>query len=185
MDTDANPAECEFFLVSDPKKCTGCHSCMLACALVHEGIAQHTSARILIAEDRFGSFPGDIRIGTCRHCKDPSCSRACRVGAITVDPDHFHARIIDESRCTGCKRCLDACHFYPSRVRFDASRKKALKCDLCRDAKYWAHEKGELACVEVCPVNALAAVSSPPLGLAGYEVNLRGAGWAELDLPTD
>ncbi len=186
LDPDTNLPEAVLFLISDPKKCTGCHSCMLMCALAHEGKAQFSTSRILISEDRFGSFPVDITIGTCRQCKDPACLSACRVGAIYIDQEHFGARVIDPELCTGCKRCVNACHFYPSRVRFQAQLKKAVKCDLCRDTPYWEHERGQLACVEVCPVNALASTTETPLGLSGYEVNLRRTGgWSKLDLPTD
>ncbi len=185
LDLEADLPEASLFLISDPKKCTGCHSCMVTCALAHEGKAQFSSARILISEDRFGSFPIDITVGTCRQCKDPACLRACQEGAISVDEEHFGARVIDPDLCTGCRRCMRACHFYPSRVRFMREAKRTVKCDLCRDTPHWKHEKGRLACVEVCPVNALATTTEPPLGLSGYEVNLRrGGGWSKLDLPT-
>jgi protein NrfC len=177
--------EARAFLLSDSKKCTGCHSCMLTCAMAHEGMAQHRTARINIAEDRFGSYPVDILIATCRHCKDPACLHACKFGALQIDPEHLNARIIDRSLCTGCRKCIRACHFQPSRIRYDAAAKKSVKCDLCRDTPYWPHEKGRLACVEVCPVNALGVTTEAPLGQGGYEVNLRKKGWDQLDLPTD
>lgn len=181
-----DPPEASEYLVSDPKKCTGCHSCMLTCSLAHEGIAQLGTSRILIAEDRFGSYPADIIVGTCRQCKDPTCLTACPVGAIWVDANHYNVRVVDPIKCTGCKKCIKACHFYPSRVRFRTTDATAVKCDLCRNTPHWEHEKGRLACVEVCPVGALASTVKPPVGLAGYEVNLRKkTGWSQLDLPTD
>ena len=47
-----------------------------------------------------------------------------------------------------------------------------------------AHKKGDLACVEACPVHALVSTTEAPLGVAGYEIDLRGEGWARLGLPT-
>lgn len=176
--------EATLYLIGDPRKCTGCLSCMLVCAVAHEGRAQLQTARILIVEDRFGSYPSDISLGTCRQCKDPSCITACPNGALTIDPEHFNARVVERGACTGCRKCLDACHFSPSRMRFDAAQKKSLKCDLCRDTPYWCHKKGDLACVEACPVHALASTTEAPLGVAGYEIDLRGEGWARLGLPT-
>ena len=69
---DGLPAhEATLYLVGDPRKCTGCLSCMLVCAVAHEGRAQLRTARILIVEDPFGAYPSDIDLGTCRQCKDP------------------------------------------------------------------------------------------------------------------
>jgi protein NrfC len=176
--------EAELYLVGDPRKCTGCLTCMLVCAVAHEGRSQLPTARIVVADDRFGSYPTDIELGTCRQCKDPSCVAACPTGALTVDQDHFNARVVERTACTGCRQCLTACHFSPSRMRFDPVARVSVKCDLCRDTPYWPHEKGDLACVEACPVRALASTATPPLGLAGYEIDLRGEGWAQLGLPT-
>jgi protein NrfC len=157
---------------------------MLVCAVAHEGRSQLQTARVVIVEDRFAAYPSDISLGICRQCKDPSCLSACPTGALTVDPEHFNARVVDKSACAGCRKCLTACHFSPSRMRFDLAERVSLKCDLCRETPYWPHEKGDLACVAACPVRALATTAAPPLGLAGYDVDLRGAGWAQLGLST-
>jgi Fe-S-cluster-containing dehydrogenase component len=153
--------------------------------MVHEGMAQLSISRIQILEDRFACYPNDILIATCKQCKDPSCLTACPVHAIYVDENHMNVRRVDESKCIGCKSCIKACHFSPSRVRFHPVRRVTLKCDLCKDTPYWKHEKGKLACVEVCPVNALMLTFETPIGYHGYEVNLRGEGWKKLDLPVD
>lgn len=65
------------YLVVDPKKCTGCCSCMLACSLVHEGKSALSLARIQILDDAFGSFPTDIKIVMCQQCDNPECYLAC------------------------------------------------------------------------------------------------------------
>lgn len=168
------------YLVCDPRKCTGCRSCMMACSMVHEGRASPVTARILLTEDPFGVYPSDIDLCVCRQCRDASCLTACPTGALTIDPGHFNVRMVDGDLCNGCRKCVGACHFAPSRMRFDPRRKKSTKCDLCRDTPFWSHERGELACVQVCPVHALESTSTPPLGALGYEVDLRGEGWARL-----
>ena len=177
--------QAEGYLIYDAKKCTGCHSCMFACSMVHEGKAQLSTSRIQITEDRLGTYPDDISVDVCRQCKDPACLEACPADAIVVDKDHFNARIVDEELCIADKSCIEACHFMPSRMRFNDEKEVAAKCDLCKNTPFWKHEKGKLACVEVCPVNTIKFTSKPPAGRGGYEVNLRGKGWAKLDLPVD
>ena len=159
---------------------------MLACSLVHEGKTSLPLSRIQILVDQFGNYPSDISIATCRQCKYPQCLTECPVQAIYIDKDHMNARIIDQEKCIGCRLCIKACYFGPSRCLWNPETEKAIKCDLCRDARYWDH-KGKLACVEVCPTRALKFSSEPPVapGEDGYVVNLRGEGWEKLGLPTD
>ena len=182
------PEEAKGFLVYDTKKCAGCHSCMLACSVVHEGKAGLSSSRIQIIENRLGEeakYPTDIDIAVCMQCKDPSCMTACPVGAIYVDKEHLNVRKIDEKECTKCKLCITACHFKPSRIVWNPKKENMLKCDLCRDTPFWNHEKGKTACIEVCPVKALKLTTEPPASYDKHLVNLRGEGWKQLDLPVD
>jgi Fe-S-cluster-containing dehydrogenase component len=118
----------------------------------------------------------------CRQCDDPECYQACQVeGAFLID-EETGVRYINTDKCTGCKDCIEACHYSPSRIVWDPVRELALKCDMCRDAPYWNGE-GKQACVEVCPMRAIKFTTEKPIGEAGYEVNLRGDGWAKLELP--
>jgi tetratricopeptide (TPR) repeat protein len=41
------------FLVVDLKKCQGCGTCMMACALAHSGMASYSLSRIQIQQDSF------------------------------------------------------------------------------------------------------------------------------------
>ena len=67
--------EATLYLIGDPRKCTGCLSCMLVCAVAHEGRAQlQTALVILIVEDRFGSYRLDISLGTGGSAKTPAAS---------------------------------------------------------------------------------------------------------------
>ena len=175
----------EGYLICDPKKCAGCHTCVFACSLVHEGRSSLTTARLQIIEDRLGQYPNDLTIATCRQCKDPACLSSCPKEAIYVDKEYMNIRIIDQSKCVGCRTCVTACHHKHSRIRIHPEKKIALKCDLCKNTPFWKHESGHFACVESCPVNAIMFTRKPPLGNYGYEVNLRGEGWKKLDLPTD
>jgi carbon-monoxide dehydrogenase iron sulfur subunit len=59
---------------------------------------------------------------------------------------------IDEVECTGCGICVDACPFDPPRIKINAEKNVAFKCDLCK-----GRESGPI-CVEYCPFQALKFV---------------------------
>lgn len=187
----AHPAEVEVvplskaYLLIDPKKCTGCCSCMLACSLVHEGVSSLSLSRIQILDDAFGSFPTDIEVAMCRQCDNPECYLACPLQdeALCID-EETGVRYIDEEKCNGCKLCIEPCIFKPSRISFNVDKNVAVKCDMCQNTPYW-DSQGKQACVEVCPTRAIKFTTAKPIGDSGYKVNLRGEGWAALDLPTD
>jgi len=185
------------YLLVDTKKCQGCVTCMLACSLVHEGVASLSLARIQILQDSFESWPGDLSLQTCRQCVDPPCVRACPSGALQADPAYGYVRRVDTWRCIGCRRCVEVCPQTPS-CPVAAPHEayglavKSRKCDLCADTPYhWdpagGGPDGKQACVEVCPVRAIAFTREVPEqeGDAGYEVNLRGPEWARLGFPTE
>lgn len=180
----------EGYLVVDPRKCAGCIACMLACSLAHEGLTNPSLSRIQIVQSAFKPFPEDIVIAICRQCANPFCVKACPTGALRVDTEHGNVRVVDESLCDGCRKCIEACPYPPSRVIWNPARNIAMKCDLCAGAKYRVEEggpHGKQACVEVCPMRAIRLVHEVPnqRGNAGYYVNLRNEHWGWLGYPTD
>lgn len=178
----------EGYLLVDTKKCAGCESCMLACSLVHYGRENTSLARIQITQDPFGTFPQDLQMDQCRQCPYPSCVDACPTGAMHADPA-TGARMVDERKCIGCERCVNACPFTPSRVQWNHEDKHAQKCDLCKDTPYWNHEGGAdgmQACVAICPMKAISFTQEIPVqSEQGYQVNLRDAHWGHIGFPTD
>ena len=191
----AIPASAGYLLV-DTKKCQGCVSCMLACSLVHEGIASLSLARIQVLQNSFERWPADVQIAQCRQCVEPECVLACAEQALTADPDRGFVRVIDLAKCTGCGECIEACPHSPSRALSvpDAAKLAgfhAAKCDLCAGAKHhWSSKgggpDGEQACVEICPVHAIKFTRVVPEQTgAGYDVNLRDESWGRLGYPTD
>lgn len=183
------------YLLVDVEKCQGCISCMLACSLVHDGVHNPSFARIQILQDSFKKFPDDLTIAQCRQCKTPACVDACPEEALFANPDFGHVRMVDTEKCTGCGACFDACPYTPARLSVGADKAfdKALesrKCDLCANAPYHWDERGGgptglQACVEICPVGAIAFTAELPLqdGDTGYKVNLRDANWRWLGYP--
>jgi protein NrfC len=158
--------------------------------LVHEGKENLSLARIQILQNSFAKFPDDLTMAQCRQCVEPPCVESCPEKALYVDKKNGNIRIVDVKKCIGCKSCVQACPYEPSRALWDSDKKHALKCDLCSDAPFWSQKggvKGKQACVEVCPLGAIQFTKKIPeqKGDSGYNVNLRGAGWKKLGYPTD
>lgn len=180
----------EGYLLVDTKKCAGCSSCMLACSLVHTGETNLSTSRIQIVNDPFVAFPNGVTQEQCRQCPFPACVEACPTGAMHVDTANGNVRTVETSKCIGCERCIGACPFSPARVQWNSEEKHAQKCDLCADAPFWSDKGGvggKQACVEVCPMHAIAFTKDIPLqnGDVGYQINLRkgSAVWAAIGMP--
>ena len=168
----------EGYLVVDSTKCCRCLTCMLTCSLVHEGEQDLSLARIQIADNPYNKFPDDIDIQQCRQCVNPLCVQVCPTGACHVDTANGNVRVIDESLCIGCKQCIEACPFVPHRTIWNHKKNVAMKCDLCLNTPYWDETGGpggKQACVEYCPMVALAFTTETPdqSDTKGYEVNLK------------
>ena len=167
------------YLVYDSRLCFGCQSCMFACSLTHEGVANPALSRIQIIRDApgFTKYPNDITMSVCRQCVTPICVQSCPVGACHVDAANGNIRRIDESKCIGCQMCMNSCPQRPRRIIWNPTKKKSTKCDLCTDAPYWSEKGGpggKQACIENCVPKAIKFVSETPLqkDVAGYDVNL-------------
>ncbi|MEA3438434.1 MAG: 4Fe-4S dicluster domain-containing protein [Thermodesulfobacteriota bacterium] len=183
------------YLLVDIGKCQGCISCMLACSLVHEGVQNPSLSRIQILQNSFEKFPDDLTIEQCRQCEKPACVEACPEDALAANVEFGNVRMVDKEKCTGCGSCFEACPYTPTRltVMEDEAFNRELKgrkCDLCASAPYHWHKKGggpdgKQACVEVCPVGAIAFTRKLPVqdGDQGYKVNLRDENWEKLGYP--
>jgi Fe-S-cluster-containing hydrogenase component 2 len=133
--------------------CVGCRKCEIICSLENEGIINPELSRINVIRNPLNG--SDFTPFTCHQCTNPSCLFSCPVDAIQLDVKNGTlARIIDETLCTGCKNCVKACSFVPSRIFFNEVKNIAIKCDLCG---------GDPRCVQICPVGALT-----------YKVDVRG-----------
>ena len=170
------------YLVYDSRLCLGCQSCMFICSLTHEGEANPTLSRIQIVRDApsFTRYPYDITMSVCRQCVTPLCVQNCPTGACHVESDYGNVRMIDESKCIGCKTCIASCPQRPHRTVWNPAKKKSTKCDLCANAQYWIQKggpAGNQACVEICPAKAIKLVNEAPSqsDIAGYDVNLAPA----------
>jgi carbon-monoxide dehydrogenase iron sulfur subunit len=143
------------FILVNPERCLGCHTCELACA------AAHTTAGSIIGAVLAGERlhrrnhvvqVDSVKISTqCRQCEDAPCVRVCPTGA-TYRTETYTA--VDQRLCIGCRLCMMVCPFGAIHVSTTevAGREKmaAFKCDLCVD------RPGGPACVEACPTKALS-----------------------------
>ena len=130
-----------------PDKCLACKACEIECVMNRIGAAGIDDA--VLVKPRSGSRlrimqeKEKIKIFRCAQCKKPKCIPVC-------EPKALHYRdgiiVIDDSKCNGCWKCIEAC---PLRSIFkNEDLGIALKCDMCEG-------KEKLACVESCASGAL------------------------------
>ena len=117
------------FLYHDADLCVGCHSCEVACKVEHNlpvGVN-----RVHIINEGPTIVNGDLKLSFkhihCRHCSHPPCIQACPTKAIKKRPDGIV--FIDQSLCTGCQLCADACPY--KAISFHPYQHWAEICDLC------------------------------------------------------
>ncbi|MEJ2097464.1 MAG: 4Fe-4S binding protein [Deltaproteobacteria bacterium] len=114
--------------------CSGCNTCLLACAIVNFREI-NPSRSLLRIEARFPE-PGDYRIVLCDQCGE--CADSCPENAIFLEDGVYR---VDSNKCTGCLICVDSC---PQQVMFKHTDcDTPVKCNLC----------GE--CVRACPRDAI------------------------------
>lgn len=147
------------YLIVNIDRCWGCRSCLTACKREH-GHAPDAPDAIDVARlegtDEQDRIQCDFLPLMCLHCDHPACVAACPTGAIKK-ADNGHV-LLDEDLCVGCGKCEKVCPY--GAVAVDAARRKALKCDLCRERC----ARGLIpSCVQHCMGHALSLVSQEEL----------------------
>jgi len=136
-------------MLIDITLCIGCNSCQVACKQVNnlpEGDEQKLSATAYTAlEEHNGVFVRRM----CQHCESPTCVSVCPVGALQKTPEG--PVIYDETKCIGCRYCMQACPFQVPRYQWGSTYPRIEKCVFCYDRII----KGlPTACSEACPTGA-------------------------------
>ena len=140
----------------DQTRCTGCHTCAVACKDWHDIDAGPVSwMQVNIIET--GKFPKPFvayLVRPCYQCANPPCVMACPVDAI-IKRESDGLVVVDAAKCLGniaCHTlCLNACPWDAPQFGPEKNAKMQ-KCDLCLERL----EQGQQAiCVEACPMYAL------------------------------
>jgi len=135
-------------IYTDLKKCVGCHSCELACAISRS--KAKTLVEAVLEEPRPASRVKVIAVDIhpipmqCHHCEDAPCATACPTKAL-YRPSPDTPVFFNQELCIGCSSCVLVCPFGAVRK---APGGIMAKCNLCWDRL----DQGKApACVEACP----------------------------------
>jgi tetrathionate reductase subunit B len=145
----------------DASICNGCYNCQIACKDEHVANDWTPYAKpqpeigqfwLKLSEKVRGQVPR-VKVAyiaaMCNHCDNAPCMASCRFKAIYKREDGLV--ILDPTKCTGCKECVDTCPY--SAIYFNDDMNIAQKCTGC------AHllDSGwkEPRCVDACPTLAL------------------------------
>ena len=125
----------------EPRKCTGCKQCVMACSLAKTRKYNPVDSRIYVkrVESKGWSVPM-----VCEHCVQAPCANTCPVYAISRDPNTGIVDV-DLKKCIGCRLCRYACPWGKETIDIREIEGykglRAIKCDLCG---------GDPACAKVC-----------------------------------
>ena len=148
-------------MLIDINLCNGCHCCQIACKDEHVGNDWTPYAKPQPDVGQFWQKVTDHTLGTvpkvrvrymhdiCQHCDDAPCMKSCKSGAIEKRKDGIV--IIDPTKCTGARQCLDACPY--GVIYYNQDLQIAQKCTFC--AHLLDDGWKEPRCVDVCPTDAL------------------------------
>jgi len=137
----------------DQSRCIGCSACVAACKQwSHLPPGPQKWMRVYQWEE--GGFP-DIRLHflalPCYHCAKPACARACPNKAIYKE-EKYGAVLIDPAKCTGQRKCWQACPYGAIVFPTDDPGAAAGKCTMCLDR---LEEGKKPICVLSCSLRAL------------------------------
>jgi anaerobic dimethyl sulfoxide reductase subunit B (iron-sulfur subunit) len=140
-----------FFI--DQSRCIGCNTCTVACMQWHD--IQPGSVRWMrVYQWEEGGFPNTrlhILPVPCFHCEKPVCQEACPNGAIYKE-EKYGAVLVDSEKCTGTRKCWQACPYGSPQFEGDQPGTKMSKCNMCIDR---VGQGGIPICVASCSMRAL------------------------------
>ena len=157
-------------MIQDNTRCIGCRACMVACKSWNDRPEDKTdffagegyqNPRDLDANNYTLITFNEIVTGPdpdwvfgrqlCMHCEHPACASACPTNAMFKTD--LGPVVFDESRCIGCRACMQACPFIIPKYDYENFAPKIHKCTFCADRL----EVGlEPACATVCPTGAIS-----------------------------
>ena len=137
-------------MIQDNTRCIGCRACMVACKSWNDRPADKTdffagegyqNPRDLDANNYTLITFNEIVTGAqpdwvfgrqlCMHCEHPACASACPTTAMFKTD--LGPVVFDESRCIGCRACMQACPFIIPKYDYESFAPKIHKCTFCAD----------------------------------------------------
>lgn len=115
-------------LLVDPRKCTGCQRCTIACAMKHSDRPDPGLSRIKIL--RFESQALHVPV-VCMACDGAPCIKVCPMNARVREANG--SVVTDPEVCIGCRACVYICPVGSPTVNPYTGR--TLTCDMCLEDK--------------------------------------------------
>jgi formate dehydrogenase iron-sulfur subunit len=136
-------------MLIDITLCIGCNNCQDACKSENKLPGGAESSLSPTAYTALEEHDGVMVRRMCQHCESPSCASVCPVGAFEKTPEG--PVVYDESKCIGCRYCMQACPFQVPRYEWASTRPRVQKCRFC----YGRLKNGlKPVCAEACPTGA-------------------------------
>lgn len=149
-----------YAMVCDVEKCTGCHSCFLACKDEYVGSPHLPWTQeqgpnqqwLRVQEVEYGT-DSKVKVDyipiLCQHCNNPACGRGTPEGAVYTRDDGIV--VFDPEKSKGLKSIVNNCPYHV--VFWNEEKQIPQKCTMC------AHmlDTGDMTtrCVECCPTGAM------------------------------
>ncbi|QFU24733.1 4Fe-4S dicluster domain-containing protein [Shewanella eurypsychrophilus] len=133
-------------MVFDVRRCTGCLSCTVSCAMENQTDAGRGRTRVNQASIEHQGEISTLAVpNQCNQCDNPACVYVCPVEA-TYKRKEDGIVVIDHDECIYCQLCVDACP-YGARRKDETLESPPEKCNFCIHRV----SVGLLpACVETC-----------------------------------
>ncbi len=136
-------------MLIDITLCAGCNACQDACKIQNKLKPGTENALSATAYTALEDHEGTTVRRMCQHCDHPTCVSVCPVGAFTKTD--IGPVLYDESKCIGCRYCMQACPFQVPRYEWTSNNPRVQKCRFC----YERIKDGlQPACAEACPTGA-------------------------------
>jgi anaerobic carbon-monoxide dehydrogenase iron sulfur subunit len=115
-------------LLIDPKKCTGCARCMMACAMKHHGTVDPHLSRVSVL--RFKDPALNVPV-ICMACDKAPCIKVCPMNARVRAANG--TVVTDTEVCIGCRACVYICPVgSPVANPYTG---QTMTCDMCQEDK--------------------------------------------------
>jgi len=136
-------------LVVDPRKCTGCQECLMACTMKHQGKVDQNLALLKIL--RLENLPLNIPV-VCMACDNAPCIKVCPMNARVRLENGTVATNTDV--CIGCRACIYICPSGSPVV--NPYTGQTMTCDMCEgDSTPWCVSACREGALTLSPVDAI------------------------------